>query len=587
MGSTTLSDLHKSICVIGSGPAGLISAHVLLKDGFTNVEVLTHDHSAGGTWAEERVPPELKVNNVHGEYNFSALPMPPPAQGKQSGGRLSGEDVRLYMESFAERFLKGRIHYGTDVTSIRREKVDSSDVSTKEWAVSMRARGTGEESRRTYDKIVLCTGGCSHPAYPTNLSPADAARVGFQGPFFHSSYIKSHLEELLSAVKPLSDSEPGRVVVIGGGKSAQDAATYLANHGRMVSLVFETADAAIASAIPLPEFVRKSRFLAVLSPSPHLRTRLERFLHTTWLGSKLTHAIWSALRESTFAALGVSHDSPLRHTHNLFWSLRINDEGVPTPDRFFSLVKAGKIELTAPARVQRFGDDGKSVILEDGRTVAADAVILCSGFTSSWKDILSKETYKELGLDVHPPPPEDAQYRQEFKYRTLENPQGTGALFRAAKPDADHAAAIYRGLVPARNILNRDFAINGAIFTTNNGYVFEVGAHWIASYFRGDPFLRLPKTIEAAIEDAERNNSWLRQRYPGMRGWASESYSADMAMFGWPQLADTLIEDMGLPIMRSRGNWLTWPFKVIDLKEIKYLKEERDDRRKRAAASNS
>ena len=33
---------------------------------------------------------------------------------------------------------------------------------------------------------------------------------------------------------------------------------------------------------------------------------------------------------------------------------------------------------------------------------------------------------------------------------------------------------------------------------------------------------------------------------------------------------------MGLPVMRSGGNALTWPFKVIDIKEIKYLKEERD-----------
>ena len=31
--------------------------------------------------------------------------------------------------------------------------------------------------------------------------------------------------------------------------------------------------------------------------------------------------------------------------------------------------------------------------------------------------------------------------------------------------------------------------------------------------------------------------------------------------------------------MRSGGNWFTWPFKVIDLKEIQFLKEERDAKR--------
>ena len=44
----------------------------------------------------------------------------------------------------------------------------------------------------------------------------------------------------------------------------------------------------------------------------------------------------------------------------------------------------------------------------------------------------------------------------------------------------------------------------------------------------------------------------------------------------WPQAADELLEDMYLPSMRSGGNWLTWPFKVIDLKELSTLKEERD-----------
>lgn len=47
----------------------------------------------------------------------------------------------------------------------------------------------------------------------------------------------------------------------------------------------------------------------------------------------------------------------------------------------------------------------------------------------------------------------------------------------------------------------------------------------------------------------------------------------------WPQAMDTLLEDMGLPIMRSGGNWLTWPFKVIDLKEIERLTEEREAKR--------
>lgn len=55
-------ELTKSICVVGSGAAGLITAHTLLRDGFTNVSILSRDRSAGGVWAEERVYPELSIN---------------------------------------------------------------------------------------------------------------------------------------------------------------------------------------------------------------------------------------------------------------------------------------------------------------------------------------------------------------------------------------------------------------------------------------------------------------------------------------------------------------------------------------------
>jgi dimethylaniline monooxygenase (N-oxide forming) len=51
----------ETVGVIGAGPAGLITAHVLLQDGF-DVQVLTRDRTAGGVWARERVYPGLYLN---------------------------------------------------------------------------------------------------------------------------------------------------------------------------------------------------------------------------------------------------------------------------------------------------------------------------------------------------------------------------------------------------------------------------------------------------------------------------------------------------------------------------------------------
>jgi dimethylaniline monooxygenase (N-oxide forming) len=56
------SVLHEPIGIIGAGVSGLISAQVLLKDGFTNVTLISRDKSVGGTWARERVYPGLFIN---------------------------------------------------------------------------------------------------------------------------------------------------------------------------------------------------------------------------------------------------------------------------------------------------------------------------------------------------------------------------------------------------------------------------------------------------------------------------------------------------------------------------------------------
>ena len=89
--------------------------------------------------------------------------------------------------------------------------------------------------------------------------------------------------------------------------------------------------------------------------------------------------------------LGVSNDSPLRRNHSLFWDTRTNDEGVPSEGSFHALAVSGKISLTSPARVAKFGDDGRSVILDDGRVFPAAAVILATGYQSTWRPIFDGE----------------------------------------------------------------------------------------------------------------------------------------------------------------------------------------------------
>ena len=76
-----------------------------------------------------------------------------PDDSIKTGGRLSGEDVRQYLEDFAERFLKGKIRFETEVLNIRRTD------HGRGWKVLVRDRRTGGVEKVSYfSRIILCTG---------------------------------------------------------------------------------------------------------------------------------------------------------------------------------------------------------------------------------------------------------------------------------------------------------------------------------------------------------------------------------------------------------------------------------------------
>ncbi|KAJ7644895.1 FAD/NAD-P-binding domain-containing protein [Roridomyces roridus] len=478
-----------SVAVIGAGAAGLLTTHTLSNDGF-DVQLITRDASPGGTWTKDRVYPGLYVNNVHGEYRFSAHQMVVPPNAVKTGGRLSGCDMRDYMVQFADRFLAGKIVFDTEVLNVRREAEGSEG-----WVISARNLGTEEDTTLRFSKIVLCTGRSSKPKIPEYLSS------GFQGPTIHSAHFAARREEILST--------PGSIVVVGGGKSAQDICANLANEGREVTVVFEKVDAFSAGTTPLPNFIRKSRLLSLLSPHIQLRTRLERFLHTSWIGSKLVHGIWNAVTASSFKSMGIPPDSPLRLTASSFWSIRVNDEGVVRENGFHRLVNSGAIKVVAPARATG---------LSTGQSIKADLVILATGYTSSWDDIFDEKTANELGLYRHMPAHE---WEEDWKdYKTLANPPP----MHPENTNCNWSSSIYKGIIPARNLSRRDFAINGAVLSTNVGYTWEVAAHWISSYFLGDE-MKLPANPEEALKRAERDSMWLRRRHPELDSLGNEAFT--------------------------------------------------------------
>ncbi|KAJ7707456.1 hypothetical protein B0H17DRAFT_1156131 [Mycena rosella] len=463
----------KSVAVLGAGATGLITAHTLSEDGF-DVHVFTRDHTSGGQWAQEIIYPGLQLNKVYGEFSFSPLAMFSPPNSSTTGGRLTAHDLRKHMQEFADTLLPGKIVFETEILNVFRDKIDAS------WSISTRNRDTGVETTFKFAKVVLYTGGTSKPMIPDYLSPSVAAKEAhFTGPVIHSTPLT------LVPSSNISWEQTKSIVVVGGGKSAQDPQQHPASQARDITVVM----------------------LSIISPHITLRTRLEyfpprlspnsplarRFLHTTWLGNKLVHGDWNAIAADSFKTMGVPADSPLRLTYSPFWHMRTNDEGVPCADGFHALVTAGAIRVVAPARVVGYAED--AVLLNTGPAVNADLVVLAT-----------EDTAAELGLYRHHPI--DQAAADEWKsYTTLAN-------LPASHPDlANWSSSMYKGIVPSKNILRRDFVINGAVLTTNDGYGFDVAAHWISSYFLGDK-MKLPKSPDEVVAHTERDATLLRKRYP-------------------------------------------------------------------------
>ncbi|KAF8524988.1 hypothetical protein JB92DRAFT_2877960 [Gautieria morchelliformis] len=151
------------------------------------------------------------------------LQMPPPADSARSGARLSGLDMCSYMDAFAHKYLKGKIRFETEVLNVKRVP----DASF--WRLTVEDKKTGIREVLNFSRIVLCTGGCSNPFIPPSLSPASAKNAGFHGPVLHSSRFSAEVDGIIREIpeSPPSEKDAVSIVVVGGGKSAQESVVQM------------------------------------------------------------------------------------------------------------------------------------------------------------------------------------------------------------------------------------------------------------------------------------------------------------------------------------------------------------------------
>ena len=207
----------KTVCIIGGGVAGLVSAKVLKRDGF-KVTVYEKESTIGGVWAKTRAYPGLRSNNPKEAYAFSDFDYPESADDFPTAGQ-----IRSYLESYAEHFgLIPHIRLNTEVLSVSRCETGSHDAHPG-FMVKVCPAGKPEESTtREFSYVVICNGVFSEPKIPEIKG-----REHFEWTIRHSSQITGE-----GIVKGK------RAVVVGAGKSALDCATFAAQQAGSTTLLF-------------------------------------------------------------------------------------------------------------------------------------------------------------------------------------------------------------------------------------------------------------------------------------------------------------------------------------------------------------
>jgi dimethylaniline monooxygenase (N-oxide forming) len=486
----------KRVCVIGAGIAGLVTSKVLKEDGF-EVVVFEKQPELGGVWAASRTYPGLRANNPRETYAFSDYPYPATVDDFPAA-----EQVRSYLVSYADHFgLRSLIRFSTGVVSVA--GVADGPGAARKFKVVIRTAASEAAETLHFDFVVICNGVFSEPKIPHI-----PGRELFEGTVLHSSRL---VDPGVAAGR--------RVVVVGGGKSALDCASWAAGHGQSCTLVFR------APHWMAPRYffgrIRFDKMVMTRVAESFLRyhrlSRFEAFLHGPV--KALVRAWWRGygclLRRLLRMPPVLTPETPLPRG---FEYLGVGGE-------LYGVLDSGKLVLRR-ASISRF-TDADELELDTGELIKADVVVFATG------------------------------YRLDLSFLDSD------LLGQVRKNGQLH---LYRHILPPRQ---PRLGFIGYASSTACQLTSEIAAHWLSQCFRGELPLSSPAEMEREISRVLR---WASEAFPGR----SDGYYIGPFVAHY---LDELVGDMGLPRRRA-GNFLTEYFAPFWPDRYRNLGEER--RRARA-----
>lgn len=489
----------RRVAIIGAGISGLVTAKTMLEEGFA-VTLFETEDEVGGVWARSRRYPGVHTQNPRDTYAFSDFPMP-----RAYPEFPSGAQVQAYLAAYADRFgVTEHIRFRT--------LVEHAEPRGEGWTVRSYSLEDGAPRTETFDFLAVCNGTFSAPFVPV-VPGEDAFRAG-GGTVLHSTRFNT------------AEQVRGRhVVVVGGAKSACDAAMAAVGTAKGTTLVFRGTGwkmpKKFAGLVPL-RYVLTTRFSEMLFRGRELRGA-EKVIHT--VGKPLVWLFWrgvEALLRGThrLRACGMVPDEPIERVVNCMLGL--------ATDGFYDAVRAGRIAARmGGVRALHAG----AVELDTGERVRADVVVFATGFRQEVPFL-------------------DASVR-----RTVQDEAGVFHLHRnLVHPDVPRLAFV---------------GYNSSLYSQLTS---EIGARWAARWFMGE--VRLPPR-DAVLREMQARWAWVRENRP--RGVASGTCIIPFTF----HYVDDLLRDLGARTVRRPLNRIREVMLPFDPSVYANLKAELDRNRAR------
>ncbi|PGH12966.1 hypothetical protein AJ79_03939 [Helicocarpus griseus UAMH5409] len=565
--------------VVGAGWYGLGAAKqyhcIRPKD---SLAIFESEASLGGTWADHRLYPLLKSNNLFGTYEYPDFPMDSATFGVKKDEHIPGGVINAYLKAYSAKF---------GITELIRLQIkvvlaEHQDTPEGGWVLTVMDSKQGE-SKIFARKLIIATGLTSEA-----FLPHFEGQETFGGPIFHSKDFLQHTDTLKTAKS---------VTVFGATKSGWDAVYAYAKSDVKVNWIIRSKGhgpcwMTPSYVTPLKKWIEKlanTRFLTWFSPCIFGEadgfSGIRKFLHETAIGRAIVNIYWMVLSRDNTALNGFDKHpevSKLRPwTAAMFTATSFSILNYDTD--FYDLVKKGDkisihiddIDHLSPGKVH----------LADGTELKSEAFLAVTG----WKHVppikfLPEGVDKELGIPhslSDNAPAKDLANQQDLieradkeilnrfprlkdqplwnrNYVPLTSQKGIDSKDEVTPCTPLTPYMLHRFTVPPseRFLRPRDVAFVGMVANFSNVITAHLQGLWISAYFSGllvdDPAKAVgdEPAMQKLRYQTLLHNRFGKWRYPTDWGTKAPNFIFDAVPY-----LDLLQRDLGIKTRRKKGFW--------------------------------